>query len=197
MIHLFCVARSTWEKTFSYKVLDEKVLLLPALTRRRESVLQLETILSEVLQEVDERLIWSAEMVELEISSLAVSEWHKGVSVEERKWEHLCSVCECVCNFFAPSSISWTIIGSESIFTSVVKCNRSLKGEFSKQSSYLCMQYFSFLAFRTCPQDCGIQIFFFFFCRFFHVCRYTSCMISLVSCLLKHHKMRYLGTINS
>ncbi len=156
MIHLFCAARSTWEKTFSYKVLDEKVLLLPALTRRKESVLQLETILSEVLQEVDGRLIRSAEMVELEISSLAGSVWLKGVRVEERKWEHLQCLCVCVCNFFVPSSISRTIIVSESIFTSVVKYNRSL-------SSHLCMQYFSYLAFRTCSQDCGIQIVFFVF----------------------------------
>lgn len=163
MIHLFCVARSTWEKTFSYKVLDEKVLLLPALTRRKESVLQLETILSEVLQEVDGRLIRSAEMVELEISSLAGSVWLKGVGVEERKWEHLQCLCVCVCNLFVPSSISRTIIGSESIFTSVVKYNRSLKWEFSKESSHLCMHYFSYLAFRTCSQDCGIQIVFFVF----------------------------------
>lgn len=67
-------------------------------------------------------------------------------------------VCVCVRNFFEPSSISPTIIGSESIFTSVVKYNRSLKREFSKQSSHHCMQYFSYPEFRTCPQDCGIQI---------------------------------------
>jgi len=73
-----------------------KVLLLPTLTRGKESLscswrrFCLMFCRRSMWDWYDQRRWWN-----LKYHVLASSVWLEGVSVEERKWEHLRSVCVC------------------------------------------------------------------------------------------------------